>query len=103
MLMPDERALFAVYCNDHPIAVCHQCAEALTFERIGADIVMGTRDFCPTCRADLTLALRRHLADCTFIRVQDRERRDVVQESEPAPPRRDGGGAPALDGDRSAV
>lgn len=85
MLMPDERALFREYCNDHPIAVCHQCSEAVTFDRIGADIIMGKRDFCPMCRADLTNRLREHLAACTLMRVQAREirarSREVRQES----------------------
>jgi hypothetical protein len=80
MLMPDERALFLTYCNDHPVAVCHQCCEPLTFERIGADLIRGKSDFCPMCRADLTDALREHLAECTFLRVQARETRARTQE-----------------------
>jgi hypothetical protein len=75
MLMPDERALLVTYCHDHPIAVCPQCSEALTFDRIGADVIMGKRDFCPMCRADLTNALREHLAECTLMRIQARETR----------------------------
>ena len=66
MLRPDERPLFVLYCNDHPVAVCPRCSETLTFNRIGADIFMGKRDFCPVCRYDLTAVLRQHLAECTF-------------------------------------
>jgi hypothetical protein len=81
MLMPDERALLATHCNDHPVAVCRQCSEALTVERIGADIIMGQRAFCPMCRADLTTALRQHLAECTVMRVQARETRERAREN----------------------
>jgi hypothetical protein len=73
MLMPDEHALLLRYCDDHPVAVCPRCSEALTFQRIGADLIMGRRDFCPICRADLTTVLRQHLAECTLMRVQARE------------------------------
>jgi hypothetical protein len=73
MLLPEQRALLVTYCNDHPVAVCPQCSEALTFERIGADIIMGKRDFCPICRADLTAAVLTHLSECTVLRVQRRD------------------------------
>jgi hypothetical protein len=76
MLIRDERALLVAHCHDHPVAVCPQCGEALPWERIGADVIMGKRDFCPECRADLTEALRRHLATCTVLRVQARETDD---------------------------
>ena len=74
--MPDERALLLQYCNDHPVAVCQQCTEALTFDQIGADVFSGKRDFCPKCRADLTTVLRGHLAECTLMNVQEREAND---------------------------
>ena len=73
MLMPDQRTLLAKHCHDHPVAVCPGCGAVLTLERIGADIVMGTRDFCPRCRADLTLTVLKHLAECTLMRVQRSE------------------------------
>jgi hypothetical protein len=76
MLMPDERALLRKYCHEHPVVACPQCSEALTFERLGSDIIIGRRDFCPTCRADLTAALRLHLATCTLMRAQAREIRE---------------------------
>jgi hypothetical protein len=75
MLTPDQRALLGVHCTDHPVAVCPQCSEALTFNQIRADIIMGKRDFCPMCRADLSIAVLRHLAECTAMRVQERETR----------------------------
>jgi hypothetical protein len=81
MLMPDQRALLVAHCNDHPIAVCPQCSEALTFERIGADIIMGTRDFCPVCRADLTITVLKHLAECTLMRVRRPDTREGARES----------------------
>jgi hypothetical protein len=73
MLVPNERGLLLVYCKDHSVAVCPQCSESVAFDRIGADLIMGRRDFCPSCRADLTTALRQHLAHCTLLRVQERE------------------------------
>jgi hypothetical protein len=79
MLIPDERRMLLTTCSDHAVAVCLQCSEAVTFERIGADL-MGRRDFCPVCRADLTAALRQHLAECTLIRVQEREIRERARE-----------------------
>jgi hypothetical protein len=80
MLRPDERATLVVYCSDHPVAVCPQCAEAVTFDRIGSDVILGQRDFCPACRGDLTEALREHLTECTWIRGQAREIRERAQE-----------------------
>ena len=75
MLKPGERALLLAYCNGHPIAACPRCSEDLTFDRVGADVILGRRDFCPMCRADLTVALRQHLAECTMLLVQERESR----------------------------
>jgi hypothetical protein len=79
MLTPAERAVLVVYCTDHPVAGCPQCPETVTFDRIGADLLAGRRDFCPKCRADLTDALRKHLKECTWIRVQTREMRERAQ------------------------
>jgi hypothetical protein len=76
MLTPDERALLRKYCHEHPVATCPQCAEALAFDGLGTDIIIGRRDFCPMCRADLTTALRLHLATCTVMRTQARELRE---------------------------
>lgn len=81
MLMPEQRALLLVHCNDHPVAVCPQCSEGLAFEQLGADIIRGKRDFCPMCRADLTAAVLKHLAECTFTRVQAREARARARET----------------------
>lgn len=87
MLTLDERALLVAYCKDHPVAVCPGCAEALTFERVGADLIMGKRDFCPMCRADLTNTLRRHLTDCTWMRVQARDTAAIASMSSGMTPR----------------
>jgi hypothetical protein len=81
MLMPDQRALLVRHCNDHPVAVCPQCSEALIFERIGAGVIVGNHDFCPMCQADLTPAVLKHLADCTFMRAQERETRERAREA----------------------
>ena len=75
MLRQNERALLLAHCNDHVIAVCPECSESVTFDRVAADVIMGRRDFCPVCRTDLTTGLREHLARCTVVRVQERESR----------------------------
>ena len=80
MLMPDQRALLVMHCNDHTVAVCPRCSEALTFDQIGADVIMGKRDLCPMCRADLTTAVLRHLAECTLMRAQERETLERARE-----------------------
>ena len=73
MLTPDHRALLVIHCSDHPVAVCRRCSAASTVRELGVDIVTGQRDFCPICRADLTTAVLEHLAECTVMRVQERE------------------------------
>jgi hypothetical protein len=67
--MPEERAALVVYCHDHSIGVCPRCSASVTVEQIRACIVLARRDACPTCRTDLTDALRQHLADCTWMRA----------------------------------
>jgi hypothetical protein len=76
MLTSDERALLRKYCHEHPVATCPRCSEALALDGLGTDIIIGRRDFCPTCRTDLTTALRLHLATCTVMRTQAREVRE---------------------------
>ena len=81
MLSPDERAALVVYCHDHAVAVCPACSAALHSSEIGTEVMLGHRDFCPRCRADLTPVLRQHLAGCTWIRVQGREVRERAHEA----------------------
>jgi hypothetical protein len=83
VLLPDQRALLLLHCRDHPVAVCPGCREALTFERIGSDVILGKRDFCPGCRADLAPSLLQHLAECTLMRVQRRECRQRERDTAP--------------------
>jgi hypothetical protein len=80
MLTPDERAALVVYCHDHAVAVCPDCSASLQVNEIGVDLILGRRDYCHRCRADITRALRDHLAGCTWMRVQGREVRDRAQE-----------------------
>jgi hypothetical protein len=85
MLTRDERALLARYCNDHPVAVCRKCSEALAFDQMAVDFFAGRRDLCPRCRADLTPLVREHLAECTIMLVQIRESVDrPVQREAPS-------------------
>jgi hypothetical protein len=83
MLTPDERALLRKYCHEHPVATCPQCSDVLALDGLGTDIIIGRRDFCPTCRTDLTPALRLHLVECTVMRAQAREIRNRAQQMEP--------------------
>jgi hypothetical protein len=80
MLGLDERAALLVHCHDHPVAVCPGCSAALQASEIGNDLILGSSDFCPRCRADLSAVLRKHLTECTWMRVQRREVRDRAQE-----------------------
>jgi hypothetical protein len=80
VLTPDERAALVVYCHDHPVGVCPRCSAPVTVDQVRAGVVLARRDACPTCRTDLTAALRQHLADCTWIRVQRREVREHARE-----------------------
>src|SRR5262245_35770380 len=80
MLTSAERAALVLYCHDHRVAVCRKCGEMVTVNRIGTDLILAKRDFCPACRADLTTALRKHLTECTWIRAQARETRERAQE-----------------------
>jgi hypothetical protein len=83
MLMPDQRALLVRHCYDHPVAVCPECSRSLTFDRIVADIVMGKRDVCSVCRADVTMAVLHHLAECTVMRAQQREASERANDTTP--------------------
>lgn len=76
MLIPVQRAVLMMHCNDHPVAVCPRCSEAVTFDRLGADLFLGKRDLCPVCRADLTPLILEHIATCTLLQVQRREARE---------------------------
>jgi hypothetical protein len=80
VLTPEERAALVVHCQDHRV-LCSQCSLALQVPEIGTDSSWSDRDFCPRCRADLTAPLRKHLAECTWMRVQAREARDRAQET----------------------
>jgi hypothetical protein len=80
MLTPDERAALVVYCHDHEVAVCPRCSAALQVAEISTDVILADRDFCVRCRADLTAVLRKHLTECTWMRVQVREVRERTQE-----------------------
>jgi hypothetical protein len=80
MLTPDERAALIVYCHDHTVAVCPRCSEALTAADIGTDALLDRRDFCPRCRAGITWVLRKHLTECTWMRVQAREAGERARE-----------------------
>jgi hypothetical protein len=73
MLTLGERVLLLVHCGDHPIADCSRCGELIHFDRLVIDIAAGCCDSCPRCQLDLTAPLRKHLVECTWIRVRVRE------------------------------
>jgi hypothetical protein len=62
------------------VAICPDCSTALRASEVGTELILGRRDFCPQCRADLTAVLREHLTECTWMRVQGRELLDRGQE-----------------------
>jgi hypothetical protein len=81
MLTLSERVALVVQCSDHPFAACPECSETVTFAGVTTDALRGDDDFCRACRTDLTAILRKHLAECTWIRVQVRQMRERAQET----------------------
>jgi hypothetical protein len=79
MLTLSERVALVVHCSDHAIAACPACSETVTFAGVTTDILRGDHDFCRACRTDLTATLRKHLVECTWIRVQVRETRERAE------------------------
>jgi hypothetical protein len=79
MLTLSERVVLVVHCGDHLAAVCPQCSETVSFDKIGTNVVASIPDFCPGCNTDLTARFRRHLAECTWIRLQVRAARASAQ------------------------
>jgi hypothetical protein len=79
MLTLSERVALVVHCSDHPVAACPECSETITFAGVTTDALQGDHDFCRACRMDLTAILRKHLAECTWIRVQVGEMSERAQ------------------------
>jgi hypothetical protein len=79
MLILGQRAALLLHCADHPIAVCPQCAKAVRVADARTDAFMSHLDYCPQCSADLTAALRTHLAECTWILAEARHTRARAQ------------------------
>jgi hypothetical protein len=73
MLTFGERVLLLVHCGDHPVAGCSGCGELIRCDSLAIDTASGRGDSCPRCQLDLTAPLRRHLVECTWIRVQVRD------------------------------
>lgn len=67
MVTKDERAVLNLHCQNHNVARCAHCHEDLTGSQLGADLIAARYDFCPSCRADLTDALRLHILGCDAI------------------------------------
>jgi hypothetical protein len=81
MLTLGQRAALILYCTDHPVTVCPQCSEAVRIASIATDAFMSRPDYCPRCTADLTTSLRKHLDECTRIRMREtRERAQATRE-----------------------
>jgi hypothetical protein len=71
MLTHDERALLFGPCHDHEVASCSKCRsrfrfDGLTFQLddLSGDPFPGLATMCPTCRVDLSPAIRQHLVSC---------------------------------------
>jgi hypothetical protein len=67
MITPDERAVLLGHCSDHVVAVCPGCATPIPMSRLGADLISGRRDLCPSCGASVTDSVRQHLAECPSV------------------------------------
>jgi len=67
MLSESERRVITEHCLDHIVATCKDCQRAYRLSEIGADVLGRRFHFCPTCRLDLTDALRLHLLSCQAI------------------------------------
>jgi hypothetical protein len=81
MLTLGQRAALLLHCTDHPVAVCPQCSAAVSIADIATDAFMSHPDYCPRCATDLTTSLRKHLDECTRIRMQEkRERAQATRE-----------------------
>jgi hypothetical protein len=81
MLTLGQRAALLLYCADHPVAVCPQCSGTVSIANIATDAFMSHLESCPRCTADLTTSLRKHLDECTRMRMQEtRERAQTTRE-----------------------
>src|SRR5262245_55814749 len=70
-LTPDERSHLIRICWDHAIALCPVCDRKYRVDQMVADLFRRRYDLCPLCRVDLVPSIRRHIAECATIRVQD--------------------------------
>jgi hypothetical protein len=73
MLTPDERRLIFRYCWDHLVASCEPCQTHYRIDQLGIDLFRGLSHLCTKCRADLKASVRKHIASCTALRVQEAE------------------------------
>jgi hypothetical protein len=73
MLTPDERRLIFRYCWNHLVASCEPCQTHYRIDQLGIDSFRGLSHLCTKCRADLKASVRKHIASCTALRVQEAE------------------------------
>jgi len=71
-LTGDERALLFYYCVDHVVARCVACAQNFGLSELAVDLLRGRTHLCPSCRRDLTEAVRGHLYECAMLPAEVR-------------------------------
>jgi hypothetical protein len=74
MITPDERAVLLRHCSEHVVAVCPGCATRIEMSRLGADLISGRRDLCPSCGMSVVDSVRQHLAECPSVLEAQRPR-----------------------------
>lgn len=81
-LSHEERALLFNYCFDHAVADCGPCGKSHLRHELASDLIGHRTLLCPTCRTDLTGAIRAHLYHCATlpaeIRLKARELREAT-------------------------
>src|SRR5262249_35003079 len=77
----EERALLFKYCFDHAVAECQRCSKSYRRHELAADLMSSRTLLCPTCRADLTDAVRAHLSGCAMLPEEVRLRARDVREA----------------------
>ena len=74
VLRPEERLLLFRYCFGHAVAECVTCARSFRHAELASDLMGNRTHLCPSCRADLTDAVRAHLHRCATLPSELRSR-----------------------------
>ena len=80
-LSHEERKLLFRYCFDHVAVECAGFARGFRQQELGADLLIYKTNLCPSCRLDLTDALRSHLYACGLLPGEVRRRAQEAREA----------------------